>query len=92
MRFVRESSLQEYAAWYLQREADKGAAHPIPVRPEQQVQAMREFHRGKMRPWFDDSTRWHVVEFDIIEDVAHLIFLECGWTIRERLVIPGEPN
>jgi hypothetical protein len=43
-----------------------------------------------MRHWFDDSTRWHVVEFDAIEDVAHLIFLECDWTKRERLVIPGD--
>ncbi len=92
MRFLRASSLQEYAAWYLQREADKGDARPIPVRPEQQVQAMLSFHGGKMRPWFDDSTRWHVVEFDDIEDIAHLIFLECDWTLQERLVIPGDPN
>jgi len=92
MRFVRESSLEEYAAWYLRREADKGDARQIPVRSDQQVRAMRTFHWGKMRTWFDDSTRWHVVEFDVVEDVARLIFLECDWTMRERLVIPGDPN
>jgi hypothetical protein len=92
MRFVRESSLEEYAAWYLHREATKRNAGPIPVSPEQQVQEMRERHSGKMRSWLDGSTRWHIVEFDAVEEFGNLIFLECAWTKRERLVIPGALN
>jgi hypothetical protein len=46
---------------------------------------------GKMRTWFTDTTRWHVVMLDAI-DLANLVFLECDWTKREGLVIPGTEN
>jgi hypothetical protein len=53
---------------------------------------MCESHPGKMRPWFNDRTGWNIVEFDVLEDLENLVFLECPWTINERLVIPGEPD
>jgi hypothetical protein len=92
MRFVRKSSLEEYAEWYLKREKAKGDSRPIPNRPEQQVQAMRDCHPGKMRKWFDESTQWHLVEIDVIEDFTNLVFLESDWTKRERLVISDGSN
>jgi hypothetical protein len=52
---------------------------------------MRTRHPGKIREWFNESTRWHIIELDI-EDLANLAFLECDWTKRERLVIPDDPN
>src|SRR5690348_1344429 len=92
MRFIRKSALEEYAAWYLQRAKAKGDSLPIPNRPEQQVQAMWDRHCGKMRKWFNESTRWHIVELDVVEDLPNLVFLECPWTKQAGLVIPDGPN
>ncbi len=91
MRAIRESSLQEYAAWYLQREARKPNASPVPTDPEAQIETMRKHHAGKMRTWFDASTRWRIVEIDEI-DLGVVVFLECSWTKREHLVVPDGPN
>lgn len=92
MRFLRESSLEEYAKWYLERQVDKGIPLAVPNLPEQQVQAMRDQHPGKMRGWFDQSTRWHIVELDAVIDLPNLVFLECSWTKEAQLVIPDGPN
>jgi hypothetical protein len=92
MRVLRESSLEEYAKWYLERDAVKRDSRPIPNRPEQQVQAMRDRHSGKMRQWFNDSTRWHIVELDVVEDLSKVVFLECDWTKEAGLIIPDGPN
>ena len=91
MRFIRESSLEEYASWYLEREAAKGDSRPIPP-PEKQLQAMWNRHCGKMRRWFNESTRWHVVELDAAEDLPRVVFLERSWTTQAGLVIPDCPN
>jgi hypothetical protein len=87
MRIVRPSSIEEYARWYLQRERRKGGL-PIADDPDDRVGMMRRDHMGKMRPWFSDSTRWHIVSLDTIDDLANLVFLECDWTKTEGLVIP----
>jgi hypothetical protein len=92
MRFVRKSSLGEYAECYLQRAKAKGDSCPIPNQPEQQVQAMWGRHCGKMRKWFNEGTRWHIVELDVVEDLPNLVFLECPWTKEAGLVIPDGPN
>jgi hypothetical protein len=92
MHNVRPSSLEEYACWYLEREARKGDSRPIPDGPDQQVQAMWHRHDGKMRPWFTASSRWHIVLLEATSDLPKLVFLECPWTKEERLVIPGGPN
>jgi hypothetical protein len=92
MRTLRRSSLEEYALWYLRREAVKGDQHPIPAKPEEQVAAMRKHHGGKMRDWFNSTTRWSIVQLDVIADLAKLVFLESRWTREERLVIPGALN
>jgi len=96
MRFLRQSSLEEYAKWYLDRQrykgGDKAESAPIPVRAEQQIATMRTAHCGKMRDWFQES-RWHIVELDAV-DLSKLVFLESCWTKEKRLVIPNpnEPN
>jgi hypothetical protein len=92
MRVVRPSSVEEYSFWYLRREARKGDRRPIPAGPEKQVQVMWERHgQGKMRTWFTDTTRWHIVLLEA-NDLANLVFLECAWTKREGLVVPGRKN
>jgi hypothetical protein len=53
---------------------------------------MRARHAGKMRNWFNDSTRWKVVELDALEGLAKVVFLECDWTKLEKLVIPDKLN
>jgi len=92
MRIVRSSSVEEYASWYLRRESRKGDARQIPREPEQQVQAMRQHHEGKMREWFSGSTHWHIVSLDDINELANLVFLECPWTKEEGLVVPDGKN
>lgn len=92
MLFVRKSSVEEYVAWYLQRAKAKGDSSPIPDTSEQKVYAMRIRHSGKMRAWFNESTQWHIVQLNNLEDLANLIFLECDWTRLERLVIPDGLN
>lgn len=92
MRIVRGSSLEEYASWYLEREARKGDSRAIPADPSHKVQLMRERHAGKMRDWFDAITRWHLVEVEGAEEISNLVFLESSWTKEEGLVIPEGPN
>jgi hypothetical protein len=81
MQVVRESSLEEYVFWYLQRERRKGRPDVIPTEPSQQVRTMRKDHRGKMRSWFDRSTRWQLVKIEA-EELANLVFLEDPSTWR----------
>lgn len=90
MRFLRTSSLEEYAKWYLEREAAKGDSRPIPIPQKEQVEAMWHRHGSKddkMRKWFNESARWHIVELDVVEDLPNLVFLECDWTKEAGLVI-----
>jgi hypothetical protein len=53
---------------------------------------MWDGHSGKMRKWFNESTRWHIVELDVVEDLPNFVFLESDWTKGEGLVIPNGPN
>lgn len=92
MKVVRGSSLEEYAVWYLRREARKGDSHSVPAEPREQVEAMRQRHDGKMRTWFNASTRWRIVELEAVGEVAALVFLECPWTKEEGLVIADGPD
>lgn len=52
MTTIRSSSLNEYAAWYLAREATKTGERPNDRAGEQAVDEMSSFHQGKMRSWF----------------------------------------
>jgi hypothetical protein len=92
MHTLRESSLEEYASWYLNREARKCDRHVVPAKPEEQVAIMRNHHGGKMRDWFNSMTRWTIVELDVVRDLGNLVFLESKWTKEEGLVIPGGPD
>jgi hypothetical protein len=53
---------------------------------------MRQHHGGKMRNWFNASTSWHIVELDLVGELANLVFLECQWTNQEGLVIRDGPD
>jgi hypothetical protein len=92
MKIVRESSLEEYATWYLLRESRKGKAFDIPDDPKQQVEIMWHQHCGKMRKWFNGNTHWYIVLLDIVADLENLIFLESPWTKKEGLVVPDNKN
>jgi hypothetical protein len=83
--------LQEYAAWYRQREARKAGFEFAPVDTSVMVETMRQQHAGKMRAWFDASTTWQIAELDDA-DLAGLVFLECSWTKSEGLVLRDGPN
>ena len=92
MRVVRGSSFGEYASWYLRREARKRNSNLIPVPLQEQVEAMRQRHSGKVRDWFNASTCWHIVELELVSELADLVFLECPWTKEEGLVIRDGPD
>jgi hypothetical protein len=91
MRALRASSIEQYASWYLQRNRRK---HPDSITddPSDSVDVMRREHPGKMRHWFSNATRWHIVSLDLVSDLANLVFLECEWTKLEGLVIPDGKN
>jgi hypothetical protein len=92
MRILRASSIEEYARWYLQRERKKHPTSSIADALGDSVEVMRRCHPGKMRDWFSRTTRWNIVSLDTLSDLRNLVFLECGWTKAERLVIPDGPN
>jgi hypothetical protein len=91
MRVVRASSVEEYARWYLQRDRRK-SPDAIADDSGDPVDVMRRDHPGKMRDWFSNATRWHIVSLDIASDLANLVFLECSWTKLEALVVPEGKN
>lgn len=92
MKIIRPSSLNEYASWYLRRDARKGDSRLIPTDPEEQVHVMYERHHGKMRDWFSATTSWHIVHLDAVSELSNLVFLECKWTKEEKLVVPNGAN
>ena len=92
MNIVRESSLEEYASWYLQRESRMGRVFAIPDDPEQHVEIMWSQHPGKMREWFNSSIHWYIVLIDVVTDLENLIFLESEWTKKEGLIVPNNKN
>ena len=53
---------------------------------------MWRHHPEKMRHWFNAATRWSIVSLDTLSDLQNLVFLECGWTKEEGLVIPDGSN
>lgn len=92
MRIIRPSSLYEYAAWYLRRDAQKGDLRSIPDDPEEQVHVMYDRHKGKIRDWFTATTSWHIVCLDNVSELSNVVFLECKWTKEEKLVVPNGVN
>jgi len=64
MRIVRESSESEYAEWFLQRSKVSGDDRPIPDDDLGRIATMSERHKGKVRDWFDNLTKWHIVELE----------------------------
>jgi len=91
MRSVRDSTLHEYALWYLRREARKSGASEAPADPAVAIQTMWRKHAGKMRRWFQPSTDWSVISLEVSE-LADLVFLQCDWTEREGLVVADGLN
>ncbi len=91
MRLIRQSSELEYVAWFLRRAARSGDTRPIPGGDGEKLAAMHERHSGKMRPWFNESTRWSIVEPET-SDIEKLVFLECSWTKDNRLVQDDGPD
>lgn len=91
LRVLRVSSIEEYARWYLQRHRRK---HPdlIAYNSGDPVGVMLRDHSGKMRGWFSNAARWHIVSLDTESDLMNLVFLECKWTKREGLVKPKGSN
>jgi len=86
-------TLGEYASWYLRRETRKRNSDLTPGALQGQVEAMRQHHGGKMRDWFNaSSTCWHIVELELVSELADLVFLECRWTKEEGLIIRDGPN
>jgi hypothetical protein len=92
MRILRSSSIEEYTCWYLRREGKKGDSQSIPIKSLEQIKIMLENHKGKMRDWFNASTRWQLIEIETAKELANLIFLESPWTIDEGLVINKGQN
>jgi hypothetical protein len=91
MRLERPSSELEYAAWFLRRAAFSGDARQIPNAAAEKLAVMRERHSGKVRSWFNDSTRWYIAELDLA-DLEKLVFLECDWTKGNGLVQNDGPD
>ncbi len=89
---MRASSLDEYASWYLRREERRRKSDLTPSALQEQVEAMRQRHSGKTRDWFNASTYWHIVELELVCELADLVFLGCPWTKEEGLVIRDGPD
>jgi hypothetical protein len=84
--------MEEYCTWYLRREASKEQREPANWELTEPVTNMRRHHGGKMRPWFDATTRWRIAELNAETDLACLVFLEDDWTKGAKLVVPGRPD
>lgn len=88
MQTLRASSLEEYAEWYLAREATKPGRAACTQTGVALVDRMWQEHKGKMREWFRGDVIWSIVVLDSLSELEHLIFLESTWTKKERLVVP----
>ncbi|HUI84002.1 MAG TPA: hypothetical protein VL240_07260 [Candidatus Binatia bacterium] len=91
MRALRDSSLEEYASWYLLREAQKTRT-ATPSAMQRDPIAEMQHHEGKMRSWFDASTMWKIVELENVDEFSNLVFLESDWTREEGLVTNDGAN
>lgn len=77
MRFVRQSSFEEFIRHYLERERRKHRQNPdlsgVPM--ELLMAEMRETWPGKLRGWFERG-RWSVVSMDTPGDAMTLVCLD----------------
>jgi hypothetical protein len=92
MDIIRESSLEEYASWYLKRESRKRRDFVIPDDSKEQVEIMWSQHDGKMRKWFNGGIHCYIILINNVADLENLIFLESFWTKKEGLVVPPNKN
>jgi uncharacterized circularly permuted ATP-grasp superfamily protein len=85
LQIINNSSLAEYAEWYLTRENLKsGKKNDL----SKAVIIMEREHQGKL-PLFYKEACWEKVLIDKVEEFENLIFLEAnpGWTYDEHLVL-----
>lgn len=91
METIRTSTLDEYISWYLEREAAKGSAYPIPNSAAARRKVMWDYHKGKMRDWFELASDWTVVRLGL-DEFENLVFLESNWTKSEGLIERDGPD
>ncbi len=85
---IDNSSIEEYAKWYLTRENLKsGKKNDL----SKAILIMENEHQGKL-PFFYKEACWEKVLIDKVEEFENLIFLEAnpGWTYNEHLVLPRQ--
>ena len=78
--------MQEYASWYLLRNARKSSSVITPTMRHDPAVQMWLHHEHKMRNWFGASTIWNIVELENVNELANVVFLESAWTKSEGLV------
>lgn len=90
MDIVRDTTEDEFNAWYLRRNCRKHPSNSFPRSEVERSEAMCRDHNGKTRTWFS-TARWSVAKLERSE-FDRLVFLDCPWTRREGLLLPDGPN
>jgi hypothetical protein len=87
MRKIRDSSLDEYVTWYLQRQQRKGEEPGvIPDSPADRLRMLDTRHNktGSKAPWFR-AAAWSIWLVEHPEEFERLVYFESEWTVAEGL-------
>lgn len=89
MRYIKDSSFDEYAVWFFEREMRKEGGKEVPGTPEDRL---AEFHgeaKDKYREWFPKA-RWTVQRLEDPKEMESLMVVSASFTREHRLWNPGE--
>jgi hypothetical protein len=91
MRFIRQSSYDEFVEWYLRREQRKGTIAEVPALAEKRVQLFERPPVDKIGDllWLFRAADWYVISLDSREEFDRLVYLDVEWTRSKGLIDPA---
>jgi len=90
VRYVRDSSFDEYAKWFFERAVRSEAWDAVPATPQDRLAAFRSPQvRGKFHDWFL-SAGWTIQELESPDELDSLMVVSAPFTREYRLWNEGE--
>jgi hypothetical protein len=83
LKILRDSSFEEFATWYLERERRKRGG-PLPSDP---IREMQRAHPAKLRRWFPRG-HWRIAQLQEPADALSLVCLD-NWETRRAFLVSG---
>ena len=92
MERLKRIDFDDYARWYLAREAREKRRLPVPNFRRARATWMKIWHGGKMVPWFENQAEWWSCRIMTVAELEQLLVLPSAWTRAAGIVRTDEPR